>query len=119
MIGSISGSGALAIVVTAVATAVIVALLLAAVSLRRSARELQAIAAELADHASAVLDEAEQTIARAQGDLARVDNLMGSAEAITETTRMAHAALATPLIKLLALGAGTARAGRFLRKVGK
>lgn len=111
---------AVAIAVAAVSAAVVVVMLVAALSLRRSARELRMLAAEMTDHASTVIGEAEETIIRAQGELARVDDLIGSAEAITETvgsaSRLAHATLATPVIKILAFGAGTARAGRRLRR---
>lgn len=113
---------AVAVAVAVISAVVVVVLLGAALSLRRSARELRLLAEEMSDHALAVIGEAEQTIYRAQGELARVDDLIGSAEAITETvgtaSRLAHATLATPLIKLLAFGAGTARAGRRLRKAG-
>jgi len=122
LIATITASGAVAIAVAAVSTVVLAILVGAALSLRRSAKELQALADELAEHASLVLGDAEDTIARARGELQRVDDLVGSAEAITETvgsaSRLAHAALATPLIKVMAIGAGTARAGKRLRKVG-
>ncbi len=111
---------AVAIAVAAVSAVVVVVLLGAALSLRRSARDLRLLAEEMSDHAAAVIGAAEETISRAQGELARVDDLIGSAEAITETvgtaSRLAHATVATPLIKLLAFGAGTARAGRRLRR---
>jgi hypothetical protein len=59
------------------------------------------------------------TIHEARRELERVDDLVGSAEALTETVgsagRLAHAAVSSPLIKLMAFGAGTARAGRRLR----
>jgi hypothetical protein len=119
---SMSGSTALAVAVAAVATLVVLGLIGAAWSLRRSARQLQALALELSEHAAAVLGEAESTISHARGELARVDDLIGSAEALTETvgsaSRLAHAAFATPIIKVMALGAGTARAGRRLRRSG-
>lgn len=123
MLGArMSGSSVLAVVVAAVATVVVLGMLGAALSLRRSARALHALADELSDHAATVLGRAEDTIHRAEGELARVDDLIGSAEAITETvgsaTRLAHAAFAAPLIKVMALGAGTARAGKRLRKAG-
>jgi methyl-accepting chemotaxis protein len=122
LIATIDGSGVLAIVVTAIATLAVAVLLGAALSLRRSARDLQALADELADHASMVITDAEATVARARRELDRVDDLVGSAEAISETvesaTRLAHTALTTPLIKVMALGAGTARVGRKLRKAG-
>jgi hypothetical protein len=122
LIATIDGSAVLAIIVTAIATLAVAVLLGAALSLRRSARDLQALADELGDHASAVISDAEATIARARGELDRVDDLIGSAEAISDTvesaTKLAHTALATPLIKVMALGAGTARVGRKLRKAG-
>jgi len=122
LIATIDGSTVLAIVVTAIATLAVAALLGAALSLRRSARDLQALADELFDQAATVMSDAEATVARARRELDRVDDLVGSAEAISETvesaTRLAHSALATPLIKVMALGAGTARVGRKLRKAG-
>jgi hypothetical protein len=122
LIATIDGSAVLAIIVAVIATLAVAVLLGAALSLRRSARDLQALADELGDHASAVISDAEATIARARGELDRVDDLIGSAEAISETvesaTKLAHTALATPLIKVMALGAGTARVGRKLRKAG-
>lgn len=113
---------AAAVALTVVSTAVVLTLLGASVSLRRSARELRMLVEEMQDHAASVIGEAEVTIARARGELDRVDDLIGSAEAITETvgsaSRVAHAVLAAPLIKLLAFGAGTARAGRRFRRAG-
>jgi methyl-accepting chemotaxis protein len=122
LLATIDGSAVFAIIVTAIATLAVAVLLGAALSLRRSARDLQTLADELADHAFAVISDAEATIARARGELDRVDDLIGSAEAISDTvesaSKLAHTALATPLIKVMALGAGTARVGRKLRKAG-
>lgn len=109
----------LAVVLAVLATAAVAVIGIAALSLRRSARDLQLLAGELAEHAEVVMGDVEETIATARAELARVDDLVGSAEAITETvgsaSRVAHAVLAAPLIKVVALGAGTARAGRRLR----
>jgi methyl-accepting chemotaxis protein len=122
LIATIDGSGVMAIVVTAIATLAVAAPLGSALSLRRSARDLQALADDLAEQGAAVISDAEATVARARRELDRVDDLVGSAEAITETvesaTRLAHTALATPLIKVMALRAGTARVGKKLRKAG-
>jgi hypothetical protein len=117
-----SGDSAVVVGVTVVATVVVLGGLVAVVSLLRTARDLRSLAEELSEHAAAVLGEVEVTMARARGELDRVDDLVGSAEAITETvgsaSRLARVALAGPLIKVMALGAGTARAGRRLRKAG-
>lgn len=122
MIASISSSEAVAIAVTAASVIVLIALLTAARSLLRSARELDELADELGRHAATVLGEVEELAAAARSDLERVDDLVGSAEAISDTvasaSRLAHAALSGPLIKVMALRAGTARAGRRLRKAG-
>jgi hypothetical protein len=120
LIATTSGSGAVAIAVAVVSTVVILTLVASAVSLRRSARELRILADELNEHAAIVLREVERTVDLARGELARVDDLIGSAEAITETvgsaSRLAHAAVATPVIKVMALAAGTRRAGRRMRR---
>ena len=107
-------------VVIAVAATVVVALLVSvAVSLARTASELRDLASELGDHAAIVLGAVEDTVERARAELQRVDDLVGSAEAISETvgsaSRLAQAAMSAPLIKIMAFGAGTARAGRRLR----
>lgn len=112
---------AAAVALTVLCTMVVLTLLGAALSLRRSARELRMLVEEMTDHAADVIGDAEATIARARGELDRVDDLIGSAEAISETvgsaSRVAHSVLAVPLIKVLAFGAGTARAGRRFRGV--
>jgi hypothetical protein len=109
--------------VTVVATVAVIGLVLAALSLLRTARQLRALAEELTDHTAVVLGGVEVAMTRAQGDLDRVDDLLGSAEAINaavgSTSRLARLAFSGPLIKVLALRAGTARASRrLLGRVG-
>jgi hypothetical protein len=122
LLATASAGSAVVIGVTVVATVVVLGLLVAAVSLLRTARRMRVLADELTQHTAVVLSDVEVTVTRARGELDRVDDLIGSAEAITHTvgsaSRLAHVAFVSPLIKLMALGAGTARAGRRLRKVG-
>jgi hypothetical protein len=121
LLGTVDPSDAVAIGVSIVATIVVLALLMGALSLLRTARRLRTLADELEGRADGILGDVEDPVTHARGELARVDDLIGSAEAITETlgsaSRLARATLAVPVIKVLALGAGTARAGRRLRKV--
>ena len=116
--GAVSAETAVVIAVTVVATVTIGGLILAVLSLLRTARRLRALAEELSDHSALVLGGVEVAMARAQGDLDRVDDLLGSAEAInaavTSTSRLARLAFSGPLIKVMALRAGTARASRRL-----
>jgi hypothetical protein len=118
MLGAVSAGTAVAVGVTVVATVAVIGLALAAWSLLRTARELRALAEDLTDHSAVVLGGVEVAMARAQGELDRVDDLVGSAEAITATvggtSRLARLALSGPLIKVIAFRAGTARAGRRL-----
>ena len=65
-------------------------------------------------------DEAKSTMAAARGDLERFDRVLGSAEAISGAvaggSRVARAALSTPVIKTAALATGTTRAVRRQRR---
>jgi hypothetical protein len=76
-------------------------------------------AEELADATAALMADVDSTVARAGAELDRVGDLVGSAEQITDTvgaaSRLAYVSLASPLIKVLALGRGTARASERLR----
>lgn len=116
---STASSASWPVVIAVAASAVVAVLAFAAMSLARTAKELRELAAELSEHASVVLGEVEDTVVRARAELERVDDLVGSAEAISETvgsaSRLAQAAMSAPLIKIMAFGAGTARAGRRLR----
>lgn len=122
LIGTVTAGTAVVIGVTVVATVAVLGLAWSAVSLLRTARQLRALADELTDRTAMVLGGVEVAMSRAQGDLDRVDDLIGSAEAINQavgsTSRLAQLAFSGPLIKLIALRAGTARASRRLRRAG-
>ncbi|MEY2582658.1 MAG: hypothetical protein QOE09_2507 [Ilumatobacteraceae bacterium] len=64
--------------------------------------------------------DAKAAIAEARGDLERFDRVLGSAEAISGAvaggSRVARAALSTPVIKTAALATGTSRAVRRFRR---
>ena len=64
--------------------------------------------------------DAKAAVAAARGDLERFDRVLGSAEAISGVvaggSRIARAALSTPMIKTAALATGTTRAVRRFRR---
>ena len=64
--------------------------------------------------------DAKATVAEARDDLERFDRVLGSAEAISGAvaggSRVARAALSTPVIKTAALATGTSRAVRRFRR---
>lgn len=113
-----SSASTLVVAVTVVATLVVVALLVALVAALRAARELRRAGEALRVESAALLGELDGTLAHASAEMARVDDLIGSAESLTNTvgtaSQFAYASVASPVIKLLAFGRGTARASRRL-----
>lgn len=119
-----AATSTLAIGVTVVATLVVAALVAAALSVVRSARALRRASEDLAQRTTTLIDDVGATVSRAGAELERVEDLVGSAESITETvgaaSRLAYVALSNPLIKILALGRGTSRASvRWRRSRGR
>jgi hypothetical protein len=111
-----TGSSSVAVIVAVAATLVVVALVAALVSVIRAARALRAAAELLSEQSGELLDRLGGTLAHADAELARVDDLVGSAEDLTETvgsaSRAAYVTLAHPLIKVMAFRRGSARAAQ-------
>jgi hypothetical protein len=117
-----SGSGAptIAILVTIVATVVVMCLLGVVWSLTRTMRAMRAAAEELRRESLALLSEMRGAVGLASGDLERADSLLGTAESVTATadsaSRLAYLTLSNPVVKVLAFGSGTRKAARRLRR---
>ena len=114
-------AGDTAAVVVAVASAIAVAVLVAAVlSLTRAVAELRRTAEDLRRETLPAIAELRQAVAAADAELERVDHLIGTAENVTATvdsaSRLAYLALSNPIIKALAFASGTGRAARRFRK---
>jgi len=66
------------------------------------------------------VQEAGLVVAEARDDLERFDNLLGSAEAISDAvaggSRVVRGALSAPMIKTVALASGTAKGAQRLRR---
>jgi methyl-accepting chemotaxis protein len=114
-----SGTSTLAVGVTVVATLVVVALVAGLVQVVRSARELRRVATALSIESAQLLAALDEAVSRADRQVRRVDDLVGSAESISDAvgsaSRLASTAISGPVIKAMAFGAGAARAGRRLR----
>ncbi len=111
-----------AIVVSVVATVVILCLLGVLWSLLRASRALRVAAEQLRREGLSLLSDMRGTVGQANAELERADGLLGAAESISTTAdsaaRLAYLAVSNPVIKLLAFGTGTARATRRLRRRG-
>jgi hypothetical protein len=89
-------------------------------SLRNEVVSLRQETGPLLDELRSSTAEAKAAVTAARGDLERFDRVLGSAEAISGAvaggSRVARAALSTPMIKTAALATGTTRAVRRFRR---
>ncbi|MFZ4717780.1 MAG: DUF948 domain-containing protein [Ilumatobacteraceae bacterium] len=121
-------AGELAVLMAAVLccigfAALVVVLMRVLDSLKALRSEVESLRAEtrplLAELRDTTLDT-RAVVEEARDDLDRFDRVLGSAEAISGAvaggSRMARAALSTPVIKTVAIGTGTKRAVRRLRR---
>ncbi len=114
-------AGDVAALVVAVASAILsVGLVFALSSLSRTLRSLRVTVEEVRRETVPLLGALRTTIDQANAELNRVDGVLEKAENIGATldsgSRLAYLAFSNPLIKLMALGAGTTRAARRLRR---
>ncbi|MGH9165881.1 MAG: DUF948 domain-containing protein [Acidimicrobiales bacterium] len=113
--------GEVAALIAAVAGAMlVVALLFVLSSLTKTLRAVRTTVEDFRAQALPLLVDLRGTVDRANSELERVDGVLGRAETIGGTldsaSRLAYLAFSNPLIKALALGAGTSRAARRLRR---
>ncbi|HVE18319.1 MAG TPA: hypothetical protein VNB52_04505 [Ilumatobacteraceae bacterium] len=89
-------------------------------SLRSEVVSLREETRPLLDELRSSTAEAKASVTAARRDLERFDRVLGSAEAISGAvaggSRVARAALSTPVIKTAALATGTSRAVRRFRR---
>jgi hypothetical protein len=114
-------AGEVAAVVIAVCAVVGVGLLAyGVVALTRTLEEVRETTATLRSTAMPVLDDAARAVAGANAELVRVDALVDNATSISGTvdalSHLFYLAFSNPIIKLMAIGTGTARAARALRE---
>lgn len=114
-------AGDLAAVIVAISSvAAVVLLAVLAVSATRTLAEVKVTVEELRRQTLPLLDDASRTVASANAELVRVDELVDSAQSISGTVDAAshlfYLAFSNPVIKVLALATGTAKASRALRK---
>jgi len=89
-------------------------------SLRAEVESLRGETRPLLAELRRTTDETRAVVEEARDDLDRFDRVLGSAEAISSAvaggSRMTRAALSAPVIKTVAIGTGTKRAMRRLRR---
>jgi hypothetical protein len=109
-----------AVIVAIVSVVAVVLLALALVSLTKTLRAMRLAVDELRSQAVPAVAEMRDTVRQANAELERVDSLLGTAEQIGATvdsaSHLAYLAFSNPIIKAMALGAGTAKAAKALRR---
>lgn len=109
-----------AIVVSVAVVIIAIGLLWALSALVKTLQELRLTAEHLRTEAVPLLGDLRVSISQANQELTRVDGLLETAESISGTvdsaSKLAYLFLANPVVKVLAAGAGTARAARRLRR---
>lgn len=105
---------------TVVVAVLVGAMLVALASLTRSVRALRREVERLDRETIPALHDARRAVRQASGEVERVDALLTSAGAVTNTvdsaSRFAYRAVSNPVVKALALGEGTRRAVRRFRQ---
>lgn len=113
-------AGDLAAIIAAVASlAAVVAIAVVLMLLVRAVREARTELAAFRMRTVPLLEHLERVVAEAGHDLERVDDLIGSAEALAATidgaARVGYLTMGKPVIKTVALARGTSRAARRMR----
>ena len=109
-----------AVIVAIVSVVAVVLLALAIVSLTRTMRAMREAIDDLRKETLPAVGEMRDTVRQANQELERIDTLLGTAESISATvdsaSHLAYLAFSNPVIKVMAVGAGTAKAARALRR---
>ena len=115
-----STSDWVAIVIAVVVAVAAGGLLVALSALMRTMTAMQLTIEELRKETLPLVTDVQGTVRQANADLQRVDTLLERAESISGTvdsaSRLAYLAFSNPVVKVIAFGAGTARASRRLRR---
>lgn len=114
-------AGDLAAIIVAISSVALVVLLaVLVVSVTRTLTEVKVTVEELRRQVLPLIDDASRTVASANAELVKVDELVDSAQSISgtvdATSHLFYLAFSNPIIKAMALGTGTAKAARALRK---
>lgn len=113
-----SDTAAVIVSITSVVAVVLLAVFL--VSVTRTLRAVRDTVEQLRRESLPVVLDAQHTVRQANLELERVDELLTSAQSVSATvdsvSHLAYLAFSNPLIKVMALAAGTSKAARALRR---
>ena len=121
LLADMTGGDVAAIIVACLMAVLVAFLCVSLASLTRTMRAMRDTIDEMRRETLPVVVDMRNTVQKANGDLERVDTLLTTAESISVTVdsaaRLAYLAFSNPLIKVMAFGAGSARAVRRFRRL--
>jgi hypothetical protein len=93
------------------------------VSVTRTLTAVRLSVEELRRSTLPVVEDLQRTVSVTNAELQRLDGLLESAESVTATvdsaSHLAYLAFSNPVIKAMAIGTGTVKAARALRRDGR
>ena len=114
------GGEVAAIIASVCAVVAVMLLIFAVVSVTRTLTTLRLTIEEFRRTTLPVVADLQKTVSAANAELERVGPLLESAESVTATvdsaSHLAYLALSNPVIKAMAIGTGTVKAARALRR---
>lgn len=114
-----SGADVAALIVACLASALVGALVIVLLALNRTLRDARSSIDALRSETLAAIEELRASARRAEFELDRIDALYSTAEALSGTadsaSRLAYRTVSNPVVKAIAIGAGTRKAIRRLR----
>ena len=120
LLADMTGGDVAAIIVACLMAVLVAFLCVSLASLTRTMRAMRDTIDEMRRETLPVVVDMRNTVQKANGDLERVDTLLTTAESISVTVdsaaRLAYLAFSNPLIKVMALATGTAKAAKALKR---
>jgi len=122
ILAEMTGADVAAIIVAIASVVAVVLLVIGLVAVTRTLTALRLSIEQLRRETLPVVDEVHRTVATANAELQRLDGLLDSAQSVSSTVDSAshlfYLAVSNPIIKAIAVAAGTARASKALRRKG-
>ena len=116
----LSASDLAAMIVAIASVVAVVLLVFLVVAINRTLTTVRLSIEQLRRETLPVIDELHSTVTTANAELVRLDTLLDSATSVSATvdsaSHLAYLAFSNPLIKVMALAAGTTRAAKALRR---
>ena len=114
-----SGSDVAALIASVALAVLVTALLISLAALNRTLRAMREAIQDVHRKTMPVLDDLHTTVKQANGELDRVDEILETAQSVSQTvdsaSRLAYTAFSNPIVKAAAFGAGFTKAAKKFR----